>query len=167
MWYSNFLEACRSGTPEEADYNFLHGYPTTAKISFWYEREDNDQWVHPAWCEATGNRRPFTLNIRMTEALEDDDGHCFECKDCFRERQGRARALHLDEAPEDAGSKLNAQEFSDSVYITLYNKAVFFMSPNEPENLQRRPKSSSSGCKLQILRQRGLREAIPKQTWQM
>ena len=36
VWFSHVLEACRAGALEEDDYNFLHGYPTTTPITFWY-----------------------------------------------------------------------------------------------------------------------------------
>ena len=37
QWFSAVLNHCRLGDLQEDDYNFLHGYPTKAKISFWYE----------------------------------------------------------------------------------------------------------------------------------
>ena len=47
----------------------------------------------------------------------------------------RARALHLEEDSEDAANKLNAPEFSDSVYITPFNKAVFFYAARRARKL--------------------------------
>ena len=57
QWFSHVLDACRSGKLEEDDYNFLHGYPTITKISFWYDRKDDEGWNHSQRCEhrATGS----------------------------------------------------------------------------------------------------------------
>ena len=35
VWFSEVLDECRQGQLREDNYNFLHGLPTTAKITFW------------------------------------------------------------------------------------------------------------------------------------
>ena len=33
-WFSHVLNLCRAGNLAEDDYNFLHGYPTEARVNF-------------------------------------------------------------------------------------------------------------------------------------
>ena len=122
VWYSKLLDACRSGTLQEDDYNFLHGYPTAAPITFWYHRK-GENWVHAEWCQNAGNKKPFFLDEPGIEerVLEEK----LECQDCFKERKRRARAMHLAQRPAEAAEQVNAPEFAASVYITAFNKSVF------------------------------------------
>ena len=122
VWYSKLLDACRSGTLQEDDYNFLHGYPTAAPITFWYHRK-GENWVHAEWCQNAGNKKPFFLDESGIEerVLEKK----LECQDCFKERKRRARAMHLAQRPAEAAEQVNAPEFAASVYITAFNKSVF------------------------------------------
>lgn len=126
VWYSQFLDACRKGSLQENDYNFLHGYATTAPITFWYEHAHHHDWEHQAWCAILGNSLPFSLQAGMKCAPTDAVGQALECSDCFRERLRRARCLHCEVSSEDAATKINATSFADSIYITPFNKAVFY-----------------------------------------
>ena len=125
-WYSDFLDACRKGELQENDYNFLHGYPTNAQITFWHHRTHQHDWVHPDWCAMRGNNVPFTLHAGMKDAPTDEADRALECWDCFQERLRRARCLHCELCSEDAAVKVNTDLFSDSIYITPFNKAVFY-----------------------------------------
>ena len=124
-WFAHFLESCRAGALTEDDYNFFHGYPTSERICFWYTQRDTE-WQHPKWCKLRGNGTPFILLSNATEAPRDEKAQPLECLDCFKERQRRARVLHIEASPSDAADKINAPDFADSVYITPFNKAVFF-----------------------------------------
>ena len=62
----------------------------------------------------------------MKEPPRDAQGERLECADWFRECLRRARVLHLNDGTQDATEKLNSPAFAESVYITPYNKAVFF-----------------------------------------
>ena len=127
VWFSNVLEACRAGALEEDDYNFLHGYPTTTPITFWYEHKD-DTWEHGEYCSNRLNKDAFFLAASQTQAPVLRNGLPFECEACFRERKRRARVLHIEETPELAAERMNAPEFTESVYITSFNKSVFLYS---------------------------------------
>ena len=96
LWYSDFLDACRRGELQENDYNFLHGYPTNASITFWYDQTHKQDWEHPAWCALRGNSVPFYLQAGMKDSPTDAAGQALECSTCFQERRRRARCLHCE-----------------------------------------------------------------------
>ena len=70
-WWSALLDECRQGSLSEANYNFLHGLPTTEPITFWYEFKDAAQ-------------QPHELHACSAERL---------CEPCIREKQRRNRLL--------------------------------------------------------------------------
>ena len=135
VWFSEFLDACREGKLDEDDYNFLHGFPTTKRIQYWYHRRNEPTWVHEEWCKRQGNSVAFYWRpgdtqpgVQENPLLEADllvkDKNFLECADCFRERKRRARVLQVCDFPHDAQQELSASAFADSVYITPYNKVV-------------------------------------------
>ena len=126
LWYSDFLDACRRGELQENDYNFLHGYPTKARITFWYDQTHKQDWEHPAWCALRGNSVPFYLHAGMKDSPTDAAGQALECSACFQERRRRARCLHCELCSEDAAAKINEARFANSILITPFNKAVFY-----------------------------------------
>ena len=130
-WFSDVLAACRLGNMLEDDYNFLHGFPTTTKISFWWDKKDADDWTHVKWCEDRANSAPFNWSAKMKQAPLDLHGRKFECAICFAERKRRCRVINMREDDlEVAANKLNDVHFASSIYITPFNKAVFCYAGN-------------------------------------
>lgn len=71
----------------------------------------------------------------MSEAPRDAEGQTLECADCWRERYRRARALDLAGTGAAESTKLmNSAAFANSVYITTFNKSVFFYASMRARN---------------------------------
>ena len=117
-WFSQLLNACRNGNLSEDDYNYLHGYPTEATITFWYAHRSNTNWKHSELCRYS---RYHVL---------DHWNECpsFECIHCWQERKRRARVLHLGTHASHAREQLADPRFAESVLITQYNVAVFYFA---------------------------------------
>ena len=46
VWYSQVLNECREGQLTEDNYNFLHGYETSARITTWYAHRCHNGGAH-------------------------------------------------------------------------------------------------------------------------
>ena len=130
-WFSDLLASCRLGEMCEDDYNFLHGFPTTTAITFWWAKAQDKEWKHPAWCAERRNATPFSWKHNDTKAPLNTDGQRFECAVCFQERKRRCRVLAVASENQTATvEKLNDVHFAESTYITSFNKAVFCYAGN-------------------------------------
>ena len=97
-WFSQVLNSCREGSLSETEYNFLHGYPTEAKVESWYARRDDKKWRHrEELCKYE--------KYHILEHWKEWPG-AYECEDCWSERKRRARALHLDSYPAHGQERL-------------------------------------------------------------
>ena len=105
------LDECRRGELSQANYNFLHGLPTRAQITFWYAQKDNVKFEHPESC----------------------DGE-LRCVDCKIERERRNRLLNFDQDCLGAARKLADPRFSNCVLVTPFNKAVFQFAIHRAQN---------------------------------
>ena len=72
-WFGGILDACRSGTLGEDNYNFLHGYPTKEHILFWYHRREDQSFVH----DTNGcARKPFHIREHWDAYPSDQKYEC-------------------------------------------------------------------------------------------
>ena len=103
VWFSEVLDQCRVGQLSEENYNFLHGLPTRAAVTFWYHRrEEETSWHECMKCTPT---RP--------------------CEHCRTETIRRNRWLNMHDDPSGAATKLAAPKFRNCILVTPFNKAVF------------------------------------------
>ena len=130
QWFSRCLNACRQGNLNENDYNFLHGYPTEAKIDFWYAHRHNAEWNHD-------DQRCRYEKYDILRCWDKWDGSVKECEHCWRERKRRARVLHFDSHAAQARERLAEPHFAESVLITQYNIAVFYFAQERAINFAR------------------------------
>ena len=96
----------------DADYNFVHGLPTSEPITFWYEFKD-------------AQAKPHELYECSVHRL---------CEPCLREKARRNRLLEIDTDAEGAAEKLARPEFKNCVLITPFNKAVFQFAIHRAQN---------------------------------
>ena len=105
QWFSRFLYACREGDLSENGYNILHGYPTEAKIDFWYAHRDNAQWSHD---DQGCQYEKYDILL----CWDHWDKNVKECEHCWRERKRRARVLHFDSHAAQARERLAELHFA-------------------------------------------------------
>ena len=138
-WFSRVLDACREGNLCEDDYNFLHGYPTEARIEFWYEYRHINQGAHS---QPLCRYMPYCIRDhwdRWPEELQNTG----ECVHCWTERKRRARVLLLESHPEQAKERLTHSSFDKAVLITPYNVAVYYFAQQRALNFARSTNAAS------------------------
>ena len=110
-WFAEVLIECREGALSEANYNFLHGYPITAEITYWHHLRDTPEGqAQASLCQS----QPYDVRAHWAEWPESQN---FECRHCWLERKRRARVLSLQWHPEQDGQRLADPSFANAVLI--------------------------------------------------
>ena len=138
-WFSHVLNRCRDGSLSEDDYNFLHGYPTDARIDFWYAQRNNSEWTHDVHA---CHYKPYSI-LDAWNGMPLETHQQTECKDCWSERKRRARVLHLQSHTTEAQERLGDPYFAASVLITQYNMAVFYFAQERAINFAHQSKNQA------------------------
>ena len=99
-----YLTNADKGQLHEDNYNFLHGLPTTAKITFWYHRrkDGSSAWHDKAACSLA---KP--------------------CRDCLTEKARRNCWLNMEGNRMAAAEMLAAPRFQGCILVTPFGKAFF------------------------------------------
>ena len=122
---------------DEDSYNFLHGYPTDANITFWYHRREDETFEHNcALCEY----KPYHIRSYWDAWPAAEQ---FECLDCWTERKRRARVLRLDAHWEQDSRRMADPHFAEAVLITQYNIAVFYFAQQRALNFVKHSRAPS------------------------
>ena len=112
QWFAEVLDQCRRGNLSIDNYNFLHGLPTRAPITFWYALKDSPGDPHA--------QQPCSVEHR--------------CHACLEEIIRRNRLLDMEKHGDEAAHKLAEARFKSCVLITPFNKAVFQFAIHRAQN---------------------------------
>lgn len=125
-WFSSVLDECREGALSESNYNFLHGYPTSMPITFWFAKREINNGEHTVpKCQYT----PYHILDHWHQWPQQN-----ECYDCWLERKRRARVLFVDTRSAQAQERLTNAQFAKAVLITQYNVAVYYFAQQRALN---------------------------------
>ena len=120
-WFSNLLDSCREGAMSEADYNFLHGFPTDCKAVGSCSHNKCRDFENAMKECIRDAKTPWLDHWRK---IQDD----FQCPDCKDERLRRTRVLGCERfgglSKDRAQLILKTDRFADCVFITECNKPV-------------------------------------------